>query len=241
MILVAVTFIFAGLIKGVIGLGLPTVSLAILTATLGLRDAMALMLIPSLATNIWQAIAGPALGEVVRRFWPMAVATVVGAFIGLSVGITISPHVLAAILGLTLLVYGVSGIAGLVLPAAGKSERVLTPAVGLVSGAMTGLVGVFMVPAVLYLQALRLPKDVFVQSLGFLLSVAAVSLGAALSRFSLFSGEQALLSTAALLPAFAGLYTGQQLRAKLSEDRFRTILFCALAVFGLYLIIRAVV
>ena len=55
---VALTFLLAGLVKGVIGLGLPTISLALLTAALGLPQAMALLLVPSFVTNLWQAVAG---------------------------------------------------------------------------------------------------------------------------------------------------------------------------------------
>ena len=40
-------FLLAGTVKGVIGLGLPTVSLAILTIAMDLTSAMALLLIPS--------------------------------------------------------------------------------------------------------------------------------------------------------------------------------------------------
>ncbi len=241
LILIAATFVFAGLVKGVVGLGLPTVSLAVLTATLGLRDAMALMLVPALATNVWQALAGPAIGEVMRRFWPMAAVAVLGTFIGLQIGVGISPEVLAAILGVVLCVYAVTGIGGFLVPVAEDRERIWAPIVGLASGIMTGLVGIFMVPVVLYLQALRLPKEVFIQTMGMLLAVAALSLGAALSRYALFSGDHAVISTAAALPAFAGLYLGQKVRARLSEDLFRTVLYCALAGFGLYLIVRAVI
>ena len=56
--LVAATFLLAGAVKGVIGMGLPTVSLAILTATVGLHAAMALMVVPSFVTNLWQAMVG---------------------------------------------------------------------------------------------------------------------------------------------------------------------------------------
>lgn len=58
IIIIAATFLLAGSVKGVIGLGLPTVSLGLLAATLDLTTAMALLLIPSFVTNIWQAVVG---------------------------------------------------------------------------------------------------------------------------------------------------------------------------------------
>ena len=46
-LVILTTFLLAGLVKGVIGLGLPTVSLAILTVALDLPSAMVLLLVPS--------------------------------------------------------------------------------------------------------------------------------------------------------------------------------------------------
>ncbi len=43
-LVILATFLLAGLVKGVIGLGLPTVSLAILTVALDLPSAMVLLL-----------------------------------------------------------------------------------------------------------------------------------------------------------------------------------------------------
>ena len=78
--IVGVTFFLAGLTKGVIGLGLPTVSLAVLTAFFGLKDAIPLILIPSLVTNLLQAFSGPHLKELIKRFWSLLLAGVTGIF-----------------------------------------------------------------------------------------------------------------------------------------------------------------
>ena len=71
-------FLLAGFVKGVIGLGLPTVSLALLTAFIELPVAVMLMVIPSAVTNIWQAVDGPHTMALLRRFWTLLLASVVG-------------------------------------------------------------------------------------------------------------------------------------------------------------------
>ncbi len=239
--LIGVTFVIAGLVKGVVGIGLPTVSLAILTVFIGLRDAMALMILPSMATNVWQALAGPALGEVVRRFWPMAVASVIGIFAGLGVGVGVPAVLLSALLGASLVVYAANGLWGVSFYVAPRRETVLTPVMGFVAGIMSGLVGVFIVPGVLYIQLLRVPKEVFVQAMGMLLLVVSLSLGLALSRHNLYSADHALVSGLCVLPAFFGLYIGGRIRARLSEAHFSTAIYIALAAFGSYLILGAFV
>jgi len=67
LLLIAAVFVLAGFVKGIIGLGLPTISLALMAALLGLKDAIALMLIPAIATNVWQGLAGPHLKSILRR------------------------------------------------------------------------------------------------------------------------------------------------------------------------------
>lgn len=237
--LVILTFVVAGMVKGVVGLGLPTISMAILTATLGLRDAMALMLVPSLATNIWQAVAGPHLGQILKRFWPMTIAALAGIYIGLQIGIGIAPDTLGGLLGVLLCTYAATGLSRYTFGWMQDGERLWSPVMGFASGLMTGLAGVFIIPGALYLQALQLRKEVFVQTLGVLFVAATVGLGVALSRHELLTGGHALVSAIAVLPAFAGMYLGQKIRAKLSEQSFRAALFSALACVGLYLIARA--
>src|SRR3546814_14310517 len=61
------TFILGGAVNGVVGFGLPTVSLALLTVAFGLPQAMALMLAPAFVSNVWQAFSGGGTLGVLRR------------------------------------------------------------------------------------------------------------------------------------------------------------------------------
>src|SRR5712691_6957903 len=62
----ALTFLLGGFIKGVIGVGLPTVAMGLLTLVLRPVQAAALLIAPTLATNIWQATAGPRITVLLR-------------------------------------------------------------------------------------------------------------------------------------------------------------------------------
>jgi len=54
-----IAFLLAGFVKGVLGFGFPIIALIVLTLTIGLLDALAIIVVPTLATNIWQALSGP--------------------------------------------------------------------------------------------------------------------------------------------------------------------------------------
>ena len=217
---VALTFLLAGLVKGVIGLGLPTISLALLTAAIGLPQAMALLLVPSFVTNLWQALVGGNGRAILRRLWP---------FLAL----------LSALLGLLLVVYALASLGGWRLEVRRAQEPWLGPLLGTVNGVLTGMTGSFVVPGVLYLQALGLPRDVLVQAMGILFTVSTAALAAALGTNRLLSAELGIVSTAAVLPAILGMVLGQRLRLGLHERRFRAVFFLALLALGGYIILRS--
>ncbi|MFZ0847366.1 MAG: sulfite exporter TauE/SafE family protein, partial [Pseudolabrys sp.] len=62
-------YLLAGFTKGVIGLGLPTVAIGLLGLMMTPAQAAAILVLPSLVTNIWQFTAGGGLLALVRRLW----------------------------------------------------------------------------------------------------------------------------------------------------------------------------
>lgn len=237
--LVFAVFLLAGLTKGVVGFGLPTVALAFLVATLGLKAAMALMLIPAFATNVWQALAGGALAALLRRLWPLLLAVCIGVWLGTGVLATADANVLSGLFGLLLCLYAAISLATAQVPPPGRHERWLSPAVGAVNGFVTGLTGSFVVPGVLYLQALGLSRDALVQAMGVLFLVSTTALALALGGRDLLPADLGAMSAAALVPAFLGMALGQRLRARLPQQRFRQVFFAALLALGGYLAARA--
>lgn len=239
LLLVAVAFLAGGLVKGLIGTGLPTVALALLALTLGLKEAMVLMLVPALVTNIWQALSGGALGSLLRRLWGLLLLLVVCTWLGTGVLARGDALFFSGLLGLLLCLYAGISLATPQVPAPGRREAWMSPAVGGVTGVITGLTGTFLMPSVLYLQALGLARDHLIQAMGIVFTVASLSLAGALGGHGLLPLELGLLSAAGLPTALLGQVLGQRLRRHLSEQRFRQFFFVALAGMGFFLALRA--
>jgi hypothetical protein len=108
-LLVAGTFLFAGLVKGVVGLGLPTVAMGLLGLAMPPVEAAALLLVPSLVTNVWQLLAGPRFGGLLRRLWPMMLGVVAGTLAGSGIIAGAAAGAATAFLGAALALYGPSG------------------------------------------------------------------------------------------------------------------------------------
>ena len=241
VVLVVLVFFVAGTIKGLIGFGLPTVSIAILAAFLGLIEAMTLMLLPSLITNLFQGLVGKYLIRLIRRYWSLFIFGAVFTWLSSSLLSTGHAATFAVILGVVLILYGLSSLYSLQLPSPGSRERWISPLVGMVSGGITGITGVFLVPAVGYLQALRMERDELIQAIGLWVTVATLSLAFSLKDHDLFSNELGLLSLTAVLPALLGMWVGRILRPRLSESAFRHLFFAALMLLGVYISVSAIV
>ena len=241
LVLVAVVFLFAGAIKGLIGFGLPTVSIAIIATFLGLIEAMALMLFPSLVTNLLQGFVGRYLIRLIRRCWAMFMFGAFFVWLTSSLLSTWNPVWLTIALGVVVTFYGLSGFYSFKFPSPGSNEPWISPFVGLVSGGITGLTGVFVVPAIGYLQALRLERDELIQAMGLWFTIATLSLAFALQDHGILSGELGLLSLMAVLPALLGMWVGRTLRPKLSESAFKRLFFVGLTLLGIYISVSTIV
>ncbi|SUD28271.1 membrane protein [Pseudomonas fluorescens] len=236
-LLVIGTFLLAGTVKGLIGLGLPTVAMGLLGLAMLPTQAAALLIIPSTITNLWQLAFGGHLGALGKRLWPMLLLIFLGTGLGsLWLGMDGGPWVVRA-LGGALLVYALCGLFLPTLRVPARTEPWLGPVCGLLTGIITSATGVFVIPAVPYLQALGLSRDQLVQALGLSFSVSTLALAAGLFwRGNLGAGELNA-SLLALVPALLGMWLGQKLRQRISAMVFKRVFFIGMAALGGHLLI----
>lgn len=229
------TFIVAGTVKGVSGLGLPTVAVALLGLIMPPAEAAALLIVPSLVTNLWQLFCGPSLKLLLYRLWPMLAGICMGTWGGgwLMTGRDLS--LTASALGWALMAYAAIGLAALKLHVAPARERWLAPMVGAVTGCVTSVTGVFVIPAVPYLQGMNLNKDELVQSMGLAFTCSTLALALNLLCAGQLHSSAAGMSFFAVLPALAGMALGQWVRGRVSLVTFRRIFFGALFLLGAHL------
>jgi len=234
-IYIAAVFALAGLVKGVIGLGLPTISMGLLVFIMPPVEAAAILVAPSLLTNVWQMLAGGSLRSIARRLWPMMAAICIGTWLGsgLMSGGYACYGVVA--LGVALALYALTGIVVLRLAVPRRSELALGPLTGLVTGIITAATGVFVIPAVPYLQAIGFEKDELVQALGLSFTISTIALGFSVGASGALTLSLAVPVGVAVVLSIAGMGAGQALRSRLSPAKFRQWFFIALLLLGIYL------
>jgi uncharacterized protein len=235
LIFIAAVFALAGLVKGLIGLGLPTIAMGLLAGVMPPVQAAAILTLPSLVTNLWQMLAGPALAVVARRLWSMMLAVCLGTWAGIGLMTGATARFGTALLGAALVLYAASGLVAWRFAVPRKWEPILSPVVGAITGLITAATGVFVIPAVPYLQAIGFEKDELVQALGlsFTVSTVALAVNVAIEGGLQLSLGRAIVSALAL--ACAGMWIGQAIRQRMSPAAFRKWFFAGLLLLGLYL------
>lgn len=238
-ILIAAVFLLAGTVKGVIGGGLPTIGIGLMGLVIPPAQAAALIVLPSLVTNVWQSFGANFL-PLLKRLWLMQVSIVVGSLFAYGVMTGSDADMVRAGLGLALIAYAVSGLLKIRLHLGPRAEFWLASPVGLATGAIGAATGVFVVPSALYLQGIGLDKDDLVQALGITYTVSTVALAAALYEGGAMHVSVAGPSVLALAVSLLGMKIGQSIRARVQEKTFLLLFFIGLLLIGLHLVLRTV-
>jgi uncharacterized membrane protein YfcA len=235
LILIAAAFLLAGFVKGVIGLGLPTVSMGLLAVTMQPSHALAIVIVPAVVTNIWQTFVGPYLRDIIRRLWPLMAGTVVGIWLNASMLTGPYARYGTIVLGVLLVIYAIIGLSKFSFNVARRDEKWIGGIVGLITGVVSAATGVQVIPSMPFMQAIGMEKDELVQALGVFFTVATIALAFNLTSAGLLSAATALPGAVAMAASFAGMFIGQAVRSRMQPEVFRRWFLIAMILLGLYL------
>lgn len=238
LLLVAAAFALAGFAKGIVGFGLPTISIGLLAMVMPPTQAAAIMLLPSFVTNIWQMLQGGALGELAKKLWPMLVGLCIGTWSGMGWMEGAAGRYGTSVLGVVVCLYALVTMASLKLAVPRRHERITSLVVGVITGLLNATTGVFVIPAVPYMQALGLEKTRLVQALGLFFVVSTAALAVNIAASGVVSAATMPLAPLALVAACIGMYFGQVARKRMAVETFRGAFLGGLFVLGVWLTFR---
>ncbi len=228
----AAAFLIAAFVKGATGLGFSTCALPLLALSIGIREALPLVLAPSIASNLLVMRGAGHFRETVRRFWPLCLAVLPGIALGVMLLVRIDPLAAGAVLGAVLAGYAAFALARPALMLPSRLERPLQWPVGLMNGMVNGLTGSQVMPLLPYLLALKLDPNRFVQAINCVFTFSSLAMAAGLSETGLLTGPAAIVSVLGLLPVWAGVKLGEALRRRLPAEAFRKVVLAFLVLLG---------
>lgn len=238
LLLIALAFAVAGVVKGGVGLGLPPIAMAILVLAMPPVEAASLLVVPSLLTNLWQAVSRAALLSLLRRFWPLLVTAAVVTILGSGWLAHGNGDTAVILLGIVLILYAASALRNMTINFGNRTERWLGPVVGGLTGAATAATGVSSVPVVPYLQSLNLDQNELIQVMGLSFTVSTIALAINLSVSHHAPAVLGIASLVAVICAFGGMWAGAIIRQRINPETFRTVFLWVLLCLGIYLVLR---
>ncbi|SED98553.1 sulfite exporter TauE/SafE family protein [Bradyrhizobium erythrophlei] len=235
LIFIAFAFLLAGFVKGTLGLGLPTVAMGLLATTMAPGQAIAIVIVPAIVTNIWQTFVGPYLRDILKRLWPLMLGTVVGIWI--NAGLLTGPYAAygTVVLGALLVIYAIVGLSRFNFKVARRHEKWVGGIVGVITGLISAATGVQVIPSMPFMQAIGMDKDELVQALGVFFTTATIALAFNLTASGLLTAATALPGGVAMVASFTGMFIGQAVRTRMQPDVFRRWFLISMILLGIYL------
>jgi uncharacterized membrane protein YfcA len=240
MAIILGAFFFAAFVKGTTGLGFSTTALPFLVLSLGLKETLPLLIVPSVTSNIIVMRDAGGFRPALRQFWPLYVAAIPGLLVGLYLLSWLNPVASAGVLGLVLIAYCLFAMAQPEFRLRPRVARMLTVPTGLINGVFNGLTGSQVMPALPYLMSLHLPAERFVQVINILFTGSSVVMALGLAKLGLLTPAVLLISATGLVPVFVGVFLGSKLRRWLAPKMFRIAVLAVLLVLGASMALRSV-
>ena len=230
--------VLGGCVKGALGVGLPLVAVPLLSLWIPSPQAIGMMVVPVLSSNLWQAVDGGRLSQTLRRFRGLIGAQVIATVLTVRMTLALSTSQMNVLLALALLL----GVAVMALEptlrVSPKHEEAIGAGVGLFSGLLGGVSSLTGPIVITYLMSLKLERDTFVASISVIYLSAALPLYGAMLWFHRIAVTDFALSAVAMLPMAAGLFLGKMLRRRLPEAVFRKLLLVFLTLLALLLLLK---
>lgn len=240
MMAAAVT-LFSGFVKGAIGFAMPMIMMSAFGSFLPAQMALALLILPTLATNIQQAGRQglPAALDSARRYkWHIAMVAIF-IFVSAPFARILPPWVMYLALGLPITVFALWQLSGGRVGLPVRHRHAAEIGSGIIGGLYGGISGIWGPPLIVYLLAIRAPKQEQIRVQGVVFLLGAIVLALAHLRSGVLNAQTLPLSALMILPAFAGMQLGFAVQDRLDVAQFRRWTLVLLVLTGLNLVRRA--
>lgn len=227
-------FLFAAIVKGFLGIGLPAASMALLTLIMPPTEAIPLLWLSILATNSLQFARAANKAAIAREYWLFALAIMVCIFVT-SMFITDYPTALLTVaIGVAMVLFSINLLLGIKLQIGpGRGWHLCF---GVISGVLGGISSIWSPTVAMYLVARDVSKEKFIGATGFLFLAGVLPLGAGQVVAGILTVPVLIKSALVLCVVLIGFRIGELLRGRVSQELFRKAVLITFLLMGLRLI-----
>ena len=237
IIIICLSIIAGGFVKGTLGLGMPMVAVPVIAYFLPPTTAMMLLCFPILSTNFLQMQIKKGLGSL--RFLPLLIFLTLGLLVGGRLILEIELNTVSIIIALSIIFAAIINFFGFRIKNVNLNfERPFTAVLGFFSGILGGLSTFYGPPILTYLISINISKEFFIRTIATMYFIGSIPLYGSLLYHGLCTIDDLIISFFLILPAIFGQYFGTKLRRTLSTELFRKSILITLMVLGLILLYK---
>ena len=231
----------AGTVKGIAGLGFPTLATPLLSLTVDVKTAVVLLILPNIVMDGIQFSRRGAPMETIRRLLPLLVTGAIGTIVGTRALVALPTRTVLLLLGGFVIAFVALNVTRFSPRLSAAWEPWAGPAAGFVSGVVGGVTNVPGTPLAMYFYALGMSKAEFLSSTAFTFLIYKLVQIAAVAWYGLLTSALAATSVALTGIALAGFVGGLWIQNRLEQRAFNRAVLALLGGLGLWLVVRSLV
>ena len=240
MFLMGITYFIAGSIKGVIGIGLPTTGMAILSFFVTPLTALGLNLMPMFISNLWQFWKAENHFSLINQYKFFAFFMMVLILLTSFYAVNLGDNLIRLIFGFIVLVFVIFSFSGFKPRVIYKNDRLMQITFGSLSGLLGGATSLWALPITFYLFMRNLSPKQFVDASGFFIMLGCIPVSIGYFSTDVFVVEMVALGLIGSLSAILGFQLGEKLRNKINSEIFKKLVLIFFSLAGLKMIVHSV-
>ena len=185
-VIVATSFFIAGIIKGVIGIGLPTTALTLLTLSVSPLEAIGLNVMPMVITNLYQLFRAENIKQLFSSYWRFASILIIFMTGSALLAASLGNDIIRLMIALSILAFTLNQLFGHALYLPSHLDRLFQYVLGGLAGIIGGLTSTWGVPITIYLVMKNVSPRQFIDATGFLITAGCVPIIFGYSMTSVF-------------------------------------------------------
>lgn len=237
-LLVFAIFFVAGTVKGVLGFGLPLITMSLLPFVVPVELAIVLSALVQPATNIGQLISTGGARQAFHSTWTILFALVPSVALGAWFLSELEGNAHLLILGLTLIGFAFHSLSGFIFKISKESQNIF----GVITGFIAGIVGILTsingMFFIMYLVGIGARRNEFRAAIALLFIVSGVLINSGFWFAGLLNENNVFIGILVLIPSFAGMWIGNSIGNRIPNEVFRKMILYALLVIGCVFIAR---
>ena len=238
-LIVGLAFFLAGVVKGVIGIGLPTTAITIMTFFVSPLMALGLNLIPMTVTNIWQFSKADNPRELIKNYKYFAISLVVFILITSFYANQIGDNVVRLIFAVAVLLFVSLQIFGFNFKMNPKRDSLWQSSLGTLGGIFGGAASIWAVPVTMYLLMKNVKPKQFVDVSGFLIMIGCLPVSIGYIATGVFQPNMFIYGALGSVIGIVGFQIGEKLRNKVNAKTFKNLLLIFFSISAINMIIRS--